>query len=191
MLAYWGTQFIVKKPHMLSSKIDDKIPFIPVFIFPYVSWYFVMISLPFILFYNSIQTYALYIMSLLMVLVISGIVYLVYPTTFYRPEPKGAGFSVKVVKLIYANDKKILSCMPSLHCSLSMLFILAAATADGLSLVFKITLIVLSFLIILSTVLVKQHVLIDVVTALPLSVICWYIAMAIGADAFLSFFNFI
>ena len=113
---------------MLSSKIDDKIPFVPVFIFPYVSWYFVMISLPFILFYNSIQTYALYIMSLLMVLVISGIVYLVYPTTFYRPEPKGAGFSVKVVKLIYANDKKILSCMPSLHCSLSMLFILAAAT---------------------------------------------------------------
>ncbi|HOD93483.1 MAG TPA: phosphatase PAP2 family protein [Clostridia bacterium] len=191
MAVYWGTQFLVKKPHVIGNKLDEKIPFIPLFIFPYITWYIIMFALPFALYFFSIETYALYTMSLLMVLVISGIIYLVYPTTFVRPEPKGMDFSTKVVRFIYANDKKILSCMPSLHCSLSMLFILAAIDAEGLPLSIKISVILLSFLIILSTVFVKQHMLIDVITALPLSVICWYLAMAIGTDKFLIFFNFI
>lgn len=188
---YWGTQFLVKKPHMLGSRLDAKIPFIPIFIFPYISWYFIMCIFPFILYLFSLQTYALYTMSLLTILIASAIVYLVYPTTFHRPDPEGTSFSVKTVKLIYANDRKILSCMPSLHCSLSMLFIIAAFTAENLPLTVKLPVIILSVLIILSTVLVKQHVLIDVITALPLAVISWYIAMAISADKFLSLFNFI
>lgn len=189
--AYWGTQFFVKKPHMLGSRFDDKIPFVPIFIFPYVSWYFILFSIPFVLYFYSLPTYALYTMSLLIVVITSGIIYLVYPTTFIRPEPRGNNLSTKVVKLVYSNDKKILSCMPSLHCSLSMLFILAAFTAKNLPLTVKLSVIILSFLIILSTVLVKQHVLIDVITAIPLALISWYIAVAIGADMFLSLFNFI
>lgn len=189
--AYWGTQFLVKNPHTLGSRFDDKIPFVPIFIFPYVSWYFILFSIPFVLYFYSLPTYALYTMSLLIVVITSGIIYLVYPTTFIRPEPQGNNLSTKIVKLVYSNDRKILSCMPSLHCSLSMLFILAAFTAKNLPLAVKLSVIILSFLIILSTVLVKQHVLIDVISALPLALISWYIAVAIGSDMFLSLFDFI
>ena len=189
--AYWGTQFLVKNPHTLGSRFDDKIPFVPIFIFPYVSWYFILFSIPFVLYFYSLPTYALYTMSLLIVVITSGIIYLVYPTTFIRPEPQGNNLSTKIVKLVYSNDRKILSCMPSLHCSLSILFILAALTAKNLPLTIKLPVIILSFLIILSTVMVKQHVLIDVITAIPLALISWYIAVAIGADTYLILFNFI
>lgn len=189
--AYWGTQFLVKNPHTLGSRFDDKIPFVPIFIFPYVSWYFILFSIPFVLYFYSLPTYALYTMSLLIVVITSGIIYLVYPTTFIRPEPQGNNLSTKIVKLVYSNDRKILSCMPSLHCSLSMLFIIAAFTAENLPLTVKLPVIILSVLIILSTVLVKQHVLIDVISALPLALISWYIAVAIGSDMFLSLFDFI
>ncbi|OQC01709.1 MAG: PAP2 superfamily protein [Firmicutes bacterium ADurb.Bin099] len=190
-MVYWGTQFLVKNPHMLGSKLDDKIPFIPVFIFPYVIWFVLLFTIQFILYFYSLQTYALYVMSLFIVDITSGIIYLVYPTTFIRPEPEGDSFSVKVVRFIYSHDKKILSCLPSLHCSLSTLFILSALYATGLPLFLKLIIIIFSLLVIVSTVFVKQHVIIDVITAIPLAVISWYIAMAIGADTFLAFFNFL
>ena len=191
MLVYWGTQFFAKKPNVIGNKFDEMIPFVPHFIFPYVSWYAILFFMPFVLYLYSLETYALYVMSLVMVNLITGVVYLVYPTTFDRPDPEGDGVSVKLVRKIYSMDTKILICMPSLHCSLSTLFILAAAFAIEVPLVLRLVIIVISFLIILSTVFVKQHMVIDVITAVPLSVICWYIAMAIGADVFLSFFAFI
>lgn len=188
--AYWGTQFFAKNPNIIGNKIDEKIPFLPIFIYPYVAWYILIPLVPFALYMYSIENFAIYMMALTINNIVSGIIYLIYPTTFDRKDPKGDSFSVKLVLLVYKNDTKILSCLPSLHCALSVLFIIATLYANSLPLVYKISFLVISILVIPATVFVKQHVLVDIIAAIPIAIISWYVALAIGAERFLAFFKF-
>ena len=188
---YWGTQFLQKNPHPVKSRFDDRIPFIPQFIFAYVSWFLFLASMPIILYSYSDTVFAKYVMAIFLVEIISGIIFIVYPTTFTRPEPAGKGPSITVVKAIYKNDSKILSCLPSLHCGIATLFILGSLSCPEMPLILKVIIVTVSVLIIQSTVFVKQHMIIDMITAIPLSLLCWYIATVITPEVFLTFFKFI
>jgi membrane-associated phospholipid phosphatase len=130
-------------------------------------------------------------MALVIEEIIAGITFIVYPTTFDRPEPVGKSPAIWVVKTVYKNDSKILSCLPSLHCGTATLFILGALSSLFMPLPLKLIIVTFSVLIILSTVFVKQHMIMDLVTAIPLSLLCWYIATVITPEAFLTLFKFI
>ncbi|MFA7674153.1 MAG: hypothetical protein WCY62_09925 [Clostridia bacterium] len=188
---YWGTQFIQKNPHPIKSRFDDRIPFIPQFIFAYVSWFLFLASMPIILYFYYDTVFAIYVMALFIEEIIAGIVFIVYPTTFDRPEPVGKGPAIWVVKAVYKNDSKTLSCLPSLHCGIATLFILGSLSCPDMPLWLKVIIVTVSVLIIQSTVFVKQHMIIDMVTAIPLSLLCWYIATVITPEVFLVFFKFI
>ena len=107
---------------------------------------------------------------------LSNIIYLIYPTTFERPVPPKKGLTGFVIGTVYGANHRFLNCAPSVHCSVSFLFAFAALAAPMLPLWLRLVIVVWSLAIVASTMLVKQHMVIDAVTALPAAAVCWLLA---------------
>ena len=107
---------------------------------------------------------------------LSNIIYLIYPTTFERPVPPKKGLTGFVIGTVYGANHRFLNCAPSVHCSVSFLFAFATLAAPMLPLWLRLVIVVWSLAIVASTMLVKQHMVIDAVTALPAAAVCWLLA---------------
>ena len=149
----------------LYSKLDDYIPFVPEFIVFYIL-FFVFTPIPIIIFWKRKNINNI-IRSFIMVKAISLITYMFLQTEINRPEinPNNSIFE-KIVQYLYSTDQSK-NLMPSLHVSLSLLTALWIAKYYPK---IKIPILILGSLIAISTVFVKQHVLIDVPTGLLLGI---------------------
>ena len=107
---------------------------------------------------------------------LSNVIYLIYPTTFERPVPPKDGLTGFVIGTVYSANHRFLNCAPSVHCSVSFLFAFAALAASMLPLWLRLVIVVWSLTIVASTLFVKQHKIIDAVTALPTAAVCWLLA---------------
>ena len=74
--------------------------------------------------------------------------------------------STWVVDIIYKVDTPVCNLFPSAHCAFSILFIISILDVKEVKKEYKILIIISSLLIILSTLFIKQHVVIDVLGAL-------------------------
>ena len=104
----------------------------------------------------------------------AAIIFIIYPTTIERAT-LGKGLFDFFTKIIYFVDTPAINCLPSLHCAISMLFILVSIYSKKLTNRFKIPVIILSILVMASTLLVKQHVLVDLITGDILMIISFII----------------
>lgn len=181
LLLFWPIQTIVYEVTrimysdipdvwMLHCEWDDKIPFCEWFIIPYVMWYFYIAS---VLFYSLYHGKRQFYRSAFLVIgctVIPMIFCAIVPNGIeysMRPDFDALGrdnFAIDLVKLIYASDSPPRNCMPSAHVSVA--WAIAAGYCLGESLkkkyVVKILACVLTFLITLSVVFVKQHSVLDI-----------------------------
>lgn len=145
--------------------LDDKIPFLELFIIPYLFWFVYMTG--FILYSLLFDKKAfVYFMKLtIIVCSLSCIIYVIYPTAQgLRPNvfPRDNIFT-DIVRAFYSFDTNTNVC-PSIHAATSVIIFMAAYNSDYL----KGKLVRASFaastiLITLSTVFVKQHSVIDVI----------------------------
>lgn len=159
----------------ISSAADDLIPFLPIFIIPYIAWYgYIVCSLLFFWRRDRI----VYWKTLAMIAVgeiICFIVYFTFQTTVPRPELTGDSILIGLTAFIYSNDQPV-NCFPSIHvlttgiCMVSFLQIQKTSAAE------KYAVHVTGTLIILSTVFVKQHVIYDVAASVLMSVALYYLA---------------
>jgi len=179
-LSYFGCELLEKNPHTVGWKIDEKIPLLPGFIYIYISWIPMLALTPLLLFYFSDAVFIRYIIAWILDLILSCMIFLAYPTTFVHPKPSQKGLTGFVFKLVYSGSFRYLNSAPSLHCSMALLYIFSVCACPGLPLILKVILSAYSLLIICSTLFVKQHVLVDVVTAAPVAVICWAASMWIS-----------
>ena len=180
LLAIQGAAYLLiqhsKRPvHDMQRAIDGRIPLVPQFIFIYVLWYPLIGVFPILLYGVDAALYQQYILSIIVDIVISLLVYWFYPTSFQRPKPPTDSLSGRALGVMYIVDYKGRNCMPSMHCSMCYIIIYYAFVcgqmADGL----QAGIIGLCTFIVLGTVFTKQHVLIDVITALPLAVLCCFV----------------
>lgn len=171
-LLYFGVEAFEGKPHNVAKKIDGHIPFVPAFVYIYVLWFPLILLFPLALFQADPMAYARYQTAIVLDIALSLFCYLVYPTSFARPEAPNT-VSGRAMKLVFRGSYKGLNCAPSMHCSMCYLIIVTAFLCPALSFGVRITAALLSFGIVLSTLYTKQHVLIDVLSALPLAAICW------------------
>lgn len=178
-LLYFGVQKFEGPTHDISCKIDSKIHFWPYIIFIYILWYPIIAVFPLCLYWYNPYEYAIYILAIIADIILSITFYLIYPTSFDRPEPPG-GFIGWVMRIVYRCDYKGKNCMPSMHCSMCFIITYSAIRCMEFNSPKFGGAIILALLIVVSTVLTKQHVIIDVITGLLAAIISVGIALLLS-----------
>jgi len=150
----------------LEIGLDTYIPFIPEFAVIYLL-HIPMIIFVFAFYWNDYKTYRSMSLMLMTVILISIMIYSAFQTEVVRPIISSTDFFTRLTNIIYKYDMPN-NAFPSLHVSLTSTistFVYGKNTKVG------IVLIIITFLIILSTMFIKQHVFLDVIGGLMLAFI--------------------
>lgn len=181
IVAIQGLTYLLIKPfqhniHMLSSTIDKSIPFINYSVFIYSSWYVLLFLVPYLLYKKDKNMLGKYIATYIICIIIADITFIIYPTGVIRPELSNDNIVNMLMNFIYLIDTPAINCLPSMHCAVSMLFILTIICSNKFNIKTKSWITLLSILIMLSTLTTKQHVLIDLITGnLLMTIIFLYV----------------
>ena len=173
-LIYFLTKLFQNNYHLLESKIDLYIPFIPYFVYFYIIWYLTLILIPYLLYLKDKLMFYKYYLSYILTTIISGIIYIIYPTKILRPSIIPNNISTFLVNIIYKLDNPPINLLPSMHCSFCFLFIVLCDYVEeysnkNIEKKYRIIILILSILIILSTLFIKQHLLIDILASFIIS----------------------
>jgi hypothetical protein len=165
-ILYFGSSYARKSYCNVMRKIDGHIPFYPPSVFVYILWFPLIAAFPLMLFQFSRAVYLCYLLSILTGVAVSVTVYLIFPTGFERPVPPDT-LSGRVLKAVQKSDSRGVNCLPSLHCIQCFTVIWFACACTEMPLLLRAGSVLLSLCITASTVLTKQHTLIDVIAAVP------------------------
>lgn len=163
---YAFSRCIQGEAHLLGNVIDEAIMFNVYAIIPYSLWYFMLVIVPYYLYKKDKNNFIKYIISYLLVTIIANIIFVAYPTTVIRPGVLGITYIEKFANFIFKIDTPIVNCFPSLHCAISMLWILYVDTSSKTSLLSKILTTFICVCIMASTLIIKQHVVIDAISGI-------------------------
>lgn len=147
--------------HSLSLGIDSQIPFFAPFILFYILAYVQWIA-NYLLIAREGKSFCFhFIYGDIISKLICLLFFLFFPTTLVRPEVTGNGFCEQLVRLIYELDAPV-NLFPSIHCLESWCCIHAALRMKKTPRWYLPVTIVMSFCVFASTLLVKQHVFVDI-----------------------------
>lgn len=152
----------------LVTDMDKAIPFMSIFVIPYILWY-AFIILTFL--YLCIKDREMYYKTLISYdigMVVCFIIYFMFQTTVPRPEVAGSDIFSRIVMLIYKYDQPF-NCFPSIHVLSCYLMIKAINESKAGNLINKILVFCVASAIILSTLFIKQHVILDAFSAMFIS----------------------
>lgn len=173
---YCLEQHVTHNFHVIHTPLDDVIPFIEIFIIPYYLWFaFMAVTVLYFFFTNKTEFYQLMIFLIIgmtLFLIISTVFpngQLLRPTTFERDN-----IFVDLVKKLYRTDT-CTNIFPSIHVYNSIGVAVSILRSAQLQKYPKIRIgaVILAISIILSTVFLKQHSILDVIGAGLLSVISY------------------
>ncbi len=176
---YYLEQHVTKNFQVIHTSFDDKIPFIEYFIIPYYLWFPFMVVPVLYLFVKDKEEFYRAVKFMIIGMTIFLVFSTIYPngqtlrpTTFARDN-----IFVDMVKRLYKVDTPT-NIFPSIHVYNSLGVFLAVRTSkhlQGKRLIQSGTTI-LTVLIILSTVFLKQHSILDVIGAFLIAVPAYYAA---------------
>ncbi len=168
-----GYKLIQNYPYnvrIFKTPFDDRIPFLSIFIIPYLIYYF-YIFIPFILSIANEKGFFTCSISYFIAATILSLFYIFFQTTITRPDIYSDNILNKLVLFIYKIDKP-LNLFPSGHTTFSVLTNLCLIRINR-----KLSIIIspLTFLIVLSTLFIKQHFIPDVVSGIILSFLVYFL----------------
>lgn len=189
ILPFHGMFFLTERLPLtytvVHSPLDDLIPFLPVFVIPYIAWYG-YITLPLI--YLCFREKALFC-KLCRVMIpgmaIANVLFVLFPTAVdFRPEAIGEGLSLALCRWIYSCDRPVNVC-PSLHCFEAVAIHLTVFRGTKFSGCWgsRIASGVLVALICMATVCIKQHSVIDAVLGIAMAFVLFAIVNRINKQA--------
>ncbi|WP_066894998.1 phosphatase PAP2 family protein [Clostridium nigeriense] len=150
----------------ISLTLDKEIPFISMFIFPYIYWYiFILLGLVFIL-SKSRKRYLRALLAIYIGMCICYLFYYLYPVEISRPVVANTTISNKLVNIIYENDRPF-NCFPSIHVLNTYIIMRFTKFKDNNKWFYYTS--ITGILIILSTLFIKQHFILDGVVAIILA----------------------
>lgn len=176
-LLYTTLNKIIVPKYFMHSFIDDYIPFVKEMIVPYLYWYvYILASLIYLGFTNKRSFYKLAIF-MFAGMTISFIIYAIFPNgQNLRPVIGGKDIFSRMVQNIYLEDNPTNSA-PSMHVINAIAVHLAIINDKRLSKIswVKVSSFISAIFIIASTVMVKQHSIIDVFGGILLSFVLYVV----------------
>ncbi len=186
LLLYWPVHTVIymicnrmtpyMNYHVIYSPLDDKIPFIEFFVLPYVLWFFYIAATLIYFLWKNKRDYLRTSFMLISGMAISMVICFVYPSMHeLRPAVfERTNICVWMVQVLYDSDNPAVI-FPSMHVLVSCLLAVSVWIAESLKgkTAVRISATVLSVLISMATVFIKQHSILDVFFGLALvPVIC-------------------
>lgn len=174
MVLAYGWFFILeqlnKSPaYILHAKLDEAFPFVKEYVIPYVFWYFYVFGALVWFFITDETRFSRLANFLTYGLIIACIAYTLYPNgQNMRPAALGGDIFSSMVAWLYAHDTPANSA-PSLHVIFSVAVHAEVMKSQVLSKFGKGMSLVACVLICLSTLYIKQHSVICLVTGLAVS----------------------
>lgn len=165
-----------KEYHVMHCPLDDMIPFNELFLIPYLFWFlYIVLALAHTLFYD-VETFKKLMCFIIITYSVALISYFVYPTCqMLRPASfERQNILTGFMRWFYSYDTNTNVC-PSVHVLGSIASTIGLVYSKGVPLGIRISAHVMNVLIILSTVFLKQHSVIDVLYALPVSLFAYLI----------------
>ncbi|MBQ4556285.1 MAG: phosphatase PAP2 family protein [Clostridia bacterium] len=156
----------------MYCSMDDFIPFLEIFLIPYLFWFVYLVGMLIYTFFYDITSFKCLMWFIIITYSITMFIYLVYPTSQeLRPEvfPRDNIFT-RFLGWFYTFDTNT-NVNPSIHVIGSLAVMFTSWHSEKFSTpLWKIAFTVCGVLISISTVFVKQHSIIDVITAVLLCV---------------------
>lgn len=184
LLAFQGISYLLIQRiqgnyHDMMCPADCRIPLRTGWVYLYILWYPLIALYPLCLYGYSAALYRIYLLAIILDILVSLLIYAVYPTSFQRPSVSHGSFTGKILRSVYTVDYKGLNCMPSMHCSQCFIIMasVGSAASGGIAEPFALCgVFLLALFIVASTLFTKQHVVIDVITALPVGIGCYILS---------------
>lgn len=176
---YYLEQHVTKNYHVIHTALDEKIPFMEIFIIPYYLWFpFMAVAVLYLFFKDTDEFY-----KVIKFLIVGMTIFLVFSTVYpngqiLRPTVfERDNLFVDMVRSLYKTDTPT-NIFPSIHVYNTLGVYIAVRTSKHLQNRRWIQggTLFLSVLIILSTVLLKQHSILDVVGAFVIAAPTYYFA---------------
>ena len=163
LIVYEGTQFLMlhAKHWELALPLDGRIPFrqawMVIYILAYLQWAvgYVMIARE-----SRERCYRVF-MGEIIAKFICGLFFIVMPTRIERPSVEGSGFIAWFTRLVFSADLPG-NLFPSIHCLESWFCFRGAIGMKRAPRWYAPAMLALTLLVFASTLLVKQHVLVDI-----------------------------
>ena len=157
--------------------VDDIIPFCEWFLIPYVLWYAELLLIQVYTLMYDIEEFKNFIRFLSISFLMTLIIYMVFPSC---QELRVNSFDrdnllTRMTSLLYNVDTNTNVC-PSLHVVGALGVMFSAFRAKGLnSRSFRVFMVIFTTAVSMSTVFMKQHSFVDVITAVPLSFAVYFV----------------
>ena len=180
-LVYWGAPLLQTgiPVHNLSGRLDELVPFLPPFIIVYFGCYvFWVVNYLIIAVQEKEHRYRFFTADLYSRL-ICFVCFVLIPTTNTRPELSGSGFWVEAVRFLYRVDKPV-NLFPSIHCMASWFCCIGLRGRTGVPKWYKMVSVVITVLVFISTLALRQHVLIDVIGGVLTAELTWFVSRHTG-----------
>lgn len=172
----------------LITAVDQQIPFLEIFVVPYVLWYaFIFLMFVYFCIYDRTIYYRT-LLSFCAGMLVCYVIYFFFQTTVPRPELMSDGIFTKMVQYVYGADQPF-NCFPSIHVLSSYLMILGIRHSKLWTIKKDIIVSTISYSIILSTLFVKQHVVLDVVAGILLGSLLFKLFYYLEAETVSNFFK--
>ncbi len=172
-VSYFGIEKYQTVFHDVKTPLDDRIREIPWTVFVYVLWFPLIAVFPVALYRHSLYFYWIYIAAIVLDIVLSTVIYYIYPTTFTRPLTKST-----LITLTHILSYRQCNCMPSMHCSMCTVIIISAIHSSAFSTAMTVSVASLAILIMASTLTTKQHTVKDVVSGMIFGSLCYILGFA-------------
>lgn len=174
---------VVVPQYWISCRLDYMLPFVPVFVVPYVFWFlYVGMGLVFLCFWDK-KVFVPTILLLCAGMGVALLLYFLFPHGQpLRPAITGTDpFSLFIRDTIYANDTNT-NCCPSIHVlnQLAVHIGLCRSRYFKNRRWFKAASLAVTILVCASTVLIKQHSVLDVLLALILEALLYWVFFRSG-----------
>lgn len=163
-LVYWGSKVITSDMYHydFSISIDRLLPFVDwmmiIYVLAYVAW-----ITGFIVIGRESREVCYEVMTAEQIAKLLCLAcFIVIPCTIVRPEITGTGFCSWLSRFIYSMDSPE-NLFPSIHCLENWICFRGAMKCKKVGKGYKATMFVAAILVFASTVLVKQHVFVDII----------------------------